>query len=171
MPRILIFTIFMGLTYTALSGMANALENEPLTANETEEVNVLLDKLYQSFSYQAGEEPDWDLMRSVFVDDAQVVLEPAAGEELRPQKLEDFITSWQGSIRNSPDPTVQTSEAILDTAMTRLGNLIRVDLLFRAMKSTDTAPREPGLDTLMLARVNGDWKILSFVVQYESKLE
>ena len=52
---------------------------ESLTVDESDQVDSLLNKLYRSFSYEAGEEPDWDLMRSVFFDDAQFVTEPPEG--------------------------------------------------------------------------------------------
>ena len=52
-----------------------------------------------------------------------------------------------------------------------MGQLIRVDVAFQAKKTNDPAPRNPGLDSLVLANSGGDWKVLSFVIQYESKLQ
>ena len=42
--------------------------------------------------------------------------------------------------------------------------------LFQAERPGDPSPRKPGLDSLVLARIGPTWKVLSFVVQYESKL-
>jgi hypothetical protein len=67
-------------------------------------------------------------------------------------------------------PIVETTEQIIESSATKIGKLIHVDVVFRASKSNDPSPRKPGLDSLVLANVNGAWKILFFIVHYESKL-
>lgn len=146
------------------------LRPQSLTSAETKQVNSLLEKLYQSFSYGDGEEPDWDAMRSVFVDGGQFVTEPSVGEAPNPQTIDEFIASWQASIRESTSPLVATEEWITGTRAVKLGHLIRVDVVFQAKKRTDAAPRKPGLDSLVLVDAGGEWKILSFIIHYESKL-
>lgn len=51
-----------------------------------------------------------------------------------------------------------------------MGELVRVDVVFYGKELGDPHPRKPGLDSLLLARTAGSWRVLSFVVQYESKL-
>lgn len=142
---------------------------ESLTRAESEQVDALLDDLYRSFCSAEGEEPDWELMRSVFVDDAQFVTEPPPGRPPKPQTVDAFIASWRDAIRGRPRPAYD--EWITGTRVTKVGGLIRIDVAFLAKTSTDTAPRKPGLDTLVLTQVDGTWRVLSFVVQYESKLD
>ena len=147
-----------------------SLQAEFLTQSETEQVEKLLKNLYQSFSYAKSEEPNWELMRSVFLEGAQFVAELADGASPNPQTIEEFISSWQNSIRNSDSPTVETSEQIIETNSIKIGKLIRVDVVFQASKANDPSPRKYGLDSLLLVNVDGVWKILSFIIQYESKL-
>ena len=158
----------------ALAGCASSesieLRTEPLTVVETEQVDALLEDLYGSFCYEAGEQPDWALMRSVFVEGAQFVSEPAAGEAPEPQSVDAFIASWRASIGERSSPTLATQEWIVDRRCTRAGELTHVDVVFQARKSGDPGPRRPGRDSLVLVRVGDAWKVLSFVVQYESKL-
>lgn len=146
------------------------LRTESLTSDEARQVATVLDQLYRSFGHGAGEEPDWGSMRSVFVDGAQFVAEAAAGAAPKPQAVDDFVASWQAAVRASTTPAVASEEVILDKRITKVGKLIHVDVLFRAKKGTDAAPRKPGLDSLTLVDVGGQWKVLSFVVHYESKL-
>lgn len=146
------------------------LHTEQLTQDETEQVDRLLKELYQSFSYDAQEEPDWELMRSVFFEGAQFVNEAPAGKAPSPQTIEEFIASWQKAIRGGNSPTVETTERIISAKTMKVGRLIRVDVVFQASKSNDPSPRKPGLDSLVLANVEGIWKILSCIIQYESKL-
>lgn len=170
MLRILTLALAIMMAGCASTGPADILRPESLSPAETEQVTTLLDKLYQSFNYGENEEPDWGLMRSVFVDGAQFSTEPPAGAAPNSQLLEDFISSWQTSIRNSTSSRPSHSEWVTGTRSTRLGQLIRVDVVFQAKKGSDTSPRKPGLDSLVLTQVNGNWKVLSFIVQYESKL-
>lgn len=147
-----------------------SLQSEALTLDEAQQVDILLTNLYQSFSYAKAEEPNWDLMRSVFFKGAQFVTEVPEGETPKPQTIEEFISSWQNSIRNSDSLTIETSEQIIETKTIKTGKLIHVDVVFQASKANDPSPRKYGLDTLVLANENGNWKILSFIIQYESKL-
>ncbi|WP_299157934.1 hypothetical protein [uncultured Eudoraea sp.] len=169
--REIILTIFLvGIISCKTNRPDGTLQTETLTQGETEQVDIILKKLYQSFSYGKTEEPNWELMRSVFFEGAQFVSETSAGESPRPQTIEEFISSWQNSIRDSNSPTEKTTEWIIETKTTKIGRLIRVDVVFQASKSNDPSPRKTGLDSLVLANVDGVWKILSFVIHYESKL-
>lgn len=168
--KIILALFFVSLIACESNHFEKLLRAESLTRDETAQVDILLEKLYQSFCYGKGEEPDWELMHSVFFEGAQFVGEVPEGEPPTPQTIEDFIASWQHSIRDSDSPTIATAERILETKATKIGQLIRVDILFQGSKSNDTSAKKPGLDSLVLASVDGVWKILSFVVQYESKL-
>ena len=143
---------------------------ELLTQDESAQVEILLQKLYQSFSYDQAKEPDWELMHSVFFEGAQFVSEVPDGEMPNPQSIEEFITSWQQAMRSSDSPTVETTERIIETKAVKRGKLILVDVVFQGAKATDPSPKKYSRDSLVLTSVDGDWKVLSFVVQYESKL-
>ena len=168
--KIVLALFFVSLIGCESNYFDKLLKTESLTPDETEQVDILLKNLYQSFCYGNAEEPDWELMRSVFFEGAQFVSEVPQGGTPNPQTIEEFISSWQNSIRKSDSPTIETTERILETKATKIGNLIRVDILFQGSKSNETSPKKPGLDSLVLANVDGIWKILSFIVQYESKL-
>lgn len=155
---------------TELKSLNESLPKELLSQDEKNQVDILLKKLYQSFSYGNAEEPNWELMRSLFIPAAQFVSEVADGEAPKPQSIEEFISSWQNSIRNTDSPTVETAEKIIETRTVKTGKLIRVEVVFQATKANDPSARKYGLDSLVLANVDGVWKILSFIIQSESKL-
>ena len=168
--EIILVSFLFALISCENSEFNKSLRSDSLTQDETEQVDKLLKDLYESFAYGKEEEPNWALMSYVFVEGAQFVSEVPNGESPHPQTIEGFISNWQNSIRHSNSPTVATSERIIETRATKIGKLIRVDVAFQASKSNDPSPRKPGLDCLILANVDGVWKVLSFVIQYESKL-
>ena len=136
-----------------------SLRSELLTSAETQQVDALLDELYRSFSHGEGEEPDWELMRSVFVEGAQFVTEAPAGEAPEPRSVEAPLADWQAAVRSSDTPAPATEERITDTRIEKVGRLIRVDVVFEAKKAGDPAPRSPGLDSLVLVETDGGWKM------------
>ena len=97
-PAILMLCLIM-LTGCGTVHLDGRLQAEALTSSELEQIDNQLNDLYQSFCYAAGEEPNWELMRSVFVEGAQFVGEAPAGEAPRPQAIDEFISSWQTSMR------------------------------------------------------------------------
>ena len=171
MPRKIFIAVFVIMTTSCVSTRPGGpLQPKSLTTDESSQIDLQLNKLYQSFCYDSGEEPDWELMRSVFIEGAQFVGEAPAGGSPSPQSVDEFISSWQKSIRRSDSVTVKTTEHLISTKVTKVGKLIRVEVLFQAKKKNDPSPRKPGLDTVVFANDKGIWKVLSFVVHYESKL-
>ncbi len=134
------------------------------------EIRPLLERLYRSFNYGPRQEPDWRSMRACFIDGAQFVPEPPAGEPIRSYDVDALIAKWKSSMRRSKSANPGYSEWIDSTTITRTGDMLRVDVVFYGKEPGDPHPRRPGLDSLLLARSAGSWKVLSFVVQSESKL-
>ncbi|MDB4270918.1 hypothetical protein N9896_02370 [bacterium] len=72
--REIILTIFLVAIISCETNRPDGtLQTESLTQGEMEQVNIILKKLYQSFSYGKAEEPNWKLMSSVFFEGVQFV--------------------------------------------------------------------------------------------------
>jgi hypothetical protein len=139
-------------------------------AEETEFRN-LLGPLYQSFSFEAGKEPDWIAMRAYFVDEAVFIPEPEPGKPLQPADVDTLIARWQASIRSRPESSRSYTERIESLTVSRYGSVAHVNVVFSGSESGDPHARKPGVDSIQLVRVGDEWKISAFVVQYEARLE
>jgi len=169
MIRALILTVALASTgCSAIPQVAQTPSRAALTADS--EVQALLDRLYRSFNYGPGQEPDWKLMRASFVDGGQFVPEPTEGSQLRSHDIDALIAKWQSSMRANHAGNRGYSEWIGSTSITQVGDLLRVDVVFYGKEPGEPHQRQPGLDSLLLAQVDGTWKVLSFVVHRESKL-
>lgn len=164
------FALLVTLIGCRTQGRTSSSLTEPVGAGDAAAIGIVLDELYRSFGHAEGGEPDWERMRAQFVDGAQFVAETADGVAPEPQPVGEFIASWREAIRAREKPRPAQSETILRQQLSRVGRLIRVDIEFIAQKGTDPRARKPGLDSLTLVEVAGAWKVLSFVVHYESKL-
>ncbi len=143
---------------------------QAVSPTETRAVQLLIEPLYRSFNYGPGQEPDWRLMRAAFIDGAQFVPEPSPDAPLRSYDVDALIAKWQSSMRTGSSTNPGYSEWISSTSVSKVGEMIRVDVVFYGKEPGDPHPRQAGLDSLLLAQVDGSWQVLSFVVHKESKL-
>ena len=134
------------------------------------QIRQSLSRLYRSFSYAPGHEPDWSLMRSCFVSDAQVVLEPNQGRAPRAMPLSQMIAQWQASLREKPSNNLGYVETISSIRLQYVGAYVDADVVFYGKAPNDPRARKPGLDRLRFSNANGAWQVESLEVQYESKL-
>jgi hypothetical protein len=157
-------------------GCSTYAHHDPLTPDQAvtpeagRQIRALLDKLYHSFNYPENQEPDWAMMRSCFVDGALFAPEPDAGEAIRPRDVDALIAGWQAAMRRRASHPGY-SEWIDRVSISQVGKIVRADVVFYGREAGDTQPRRPGLDSLQLVQVDGEWRVLSFVVQSESKLQ
>lgn len=132
------------------------------------QVDAVLDRLYQSFNYAAGQEPDWVAMRSLFFDDAVFVPEPEPGRAPVPRSIDDLIARWQAAWRGSADREAY-AEWITQRRVTVRGNVAYVEIEFMGRAPTDDRARQPGIDHVLLLEADGQWKVAAFVVARESR--
>ena len=92
-----------------------------VSATERREVQVLLEQLYRSFNYGAGQEPDWRLMRTSFVDGAQFVPEPGPGTPVRSYDVDALIARCQTSMRAGSSSNLGYPEWIGSTRVNKVG--------------------------------------------------
>ncbi|MGV7210745.1 nuclear transport factor 2 family protein [Oxalobacteraceae bacterium A2-2] len=137
---------------------------------EYAQIRALLDRLYQAFNYAPRQEPDWAAMRACFLDGAAFVVEAVPGQAARAQDIDAFITGWRNYMREHRDENVGYAEAIREARITQVGSVAHVDVMFYGREPGDPRQRQPGLDSLQLVLVDGQWKVAAFVVQRESKL-
>ena len=140
-----------------------------VSPEDRQEIDALLDRLYRSFNYAAGKEPDWVMMRSCFVDGALFVPEAEDGK-VRAQDVDALIARWQASMRKKPGANPAYAEVVDSVRLERIATLVRADVTFTGSEPGDPRRRKPGLDSLQLVRQDGAWRVLSFVVHYESTL-
>lgn len=139
-------------------------------AAEEAAISALLDRLYATFNYAPTQEPDWDGMRACFVDNAVFVPEPVPDYPLRAQGIDAFIDGWRTALRLRPGTSKGYAERIDTVHMLHSGSVAHVNLTFTAQVPDDSGKRRPGLDSLTLLQRDGQWLVVSFTVQSESKL-
>lgn len=170
MRLLALIPLFVALTSCATSDSREIPVAPNLEPATVAAIDAVLDDLYRSFGHAEGGEPDWALMRAQFANGALFAGEAPAGRLPEPQTVDDFIEDWRAAQRRSGKAQPAQGERIVRRTMSRVGRLVRVDVVFRAEKAGDPHPRRPGLDSLTLAKGADGWRVLSFIVHEESKL-
>jgi hypothetical protein len=133
------------------------------------EIRAVLDRLYASFEYAPGGEPDFARMRACFHDGATFTFEPASGNPVAVKDVDAAIADWRAMLARRVTPSAGYEEWIERAETIVSGKVAYVDVTFGARRPGETSERRPGLDSVVLLREGREWKVLAFTVQYEAK--
>ncbi len=141
------------------AGVQPALGSEaPEAATPTAE--AVVEDLYRLVTFDAGTTPDWDRVRSLFVEQAVVVLRTGR-ETMTVFSLDGFVDDFVQFIENREVEKTGFVERILKMKSTVYGDVAHVLVLFDShIPGTEAAPH-PGIDSFQLIRQAGQWKIIS----------
>ncbi len=151
--RYLVIVITLFIVSVAVRPAAGSAKTQPTA-------EAVVEELYRLVTFEAGTTPDWDRVRSLFAEEAVVVLRTGR-EEMTIFTLEGFVNDFVQFIENRDVEKTGFTERILKMKSTVYGDIAHVLVLFDShIPGTETDPR-PGLDSFQLIRQAGEWRILS----------
>jgi hypothetical protein len=115
-------------------------------------------ELYDLVTFEAGTTPDWDRVRSLFLDEAVIVLRTTrtANEVM---SLDGFIGDWLEFIERAKVTETGFAEKIIRTLPLEFKDIAHVLVLYEAHIPGSPRPPQQGVDSFSLVRRNGAWKI------------
>ncbi len=129
-------------------------EEEPQTAQE------VVEELYRLVTFAAGTTPDWSRVRSLFAEEAVVVLRTGRGA-MTIFTLDGFVEDFVQFIEGRDVEKTGFTESIVKIKATAYGDIAHVLVLFTShIPGTERDP-SPGIDSFQLIREAGYWKIIS----------
>jgi hypothetical protein len=147
----ILFHAFLGAWLPAWSAPS---EKSPQTAPG------VVEELYDLVTFEAGTTPDWDRVRSLFADEAVVVLRTGR-EEMTIFSLDGFVNDFVQFIEQSEVEKTGFTERILKMKSTGFGDIAHVLVLFDSHIDGSENPPRQGIDSFQLIREAGAWKIIS----------
>jgi hypothetical protein len=118
--------------------------------------------LYDAVTFEAGATPDWNRVRSMFIDEAVIVLRTSREKTTR-FDLDGFVDDFETFAGN---PKIQESgfqERIIRLRSTVFRELAHVLVLYEAHAPGSPRPPQKGVDSIHLIREDGEWRIVSIV--------
>jgi len=135
-----------------LSAQTPARDEVPQTAEG------VVTRLYELVTFEAGSPPDWTDVKSLFIDEAVIVL--------RTTRTTTTVFDVQGFVDDfiafSERPIVKErgfTEKIVRTDPTVIGDMAHVWVLYEASIPGSTRPPQQGVDSFSLIKQDGRWRI------------
>ena len=117
-------------------------------------------EIYDLVSFEAGNVPDWDLVRSMFIPEAVVVLRTSR-EATTVFSVETFVDDFINFVENTPAGEQGFTEKILSMKSLVFGEMANVLVLYEAHITGSSRPPQQGVDNFSLIRKDGRWWIVS----------
>ena len=128
----------------------------------------LVELLYNMASFPPGPEPDWDMFRDVFLDNAVIVFAPSPSQPMRPLSVDGFIADWEAFWRDSELEDKGFYESIGEMSVTEFGGLAHAWVVFLPQVGPDPPARQiRGLDSIELAFDGTRWWIAAITTDWE----
>ena len=117
-------------------------------------------KLYELVTFEAGTTPDWDKVRSLFIEEAVIVLR-TSWDSCTVFSLEGFVDDFVKFAENPNVKAAGFSETIIKMKTLEFGNMANVLVLYEAHVTGSERPPQQGVDNFSLIKKNGQWCIIS----------
>ena len=120
----------------------------------------LVAALYDEVTFAAGSAPDWDRVRSMFLDRATIVLRTGR-EETTVFSVDGFVQDFVGFIERANVVETGFRETILRSESLVFGDIAHLLVLYEAQIPGSGRPPLQGVDSFQLVRRDGRWWIVS----------
>jgi hypothetical protein len=122
----------------------------------------LVAALYDAVTFPAGQTPDWDHVRSMFLPEAVIVLR-TSWTATSVFSLEGFVGDFVRFIEEAGVAEKGFSEKIVRTRSMVFGDIAHVLVLYEAHITGSPRPPQQGVDSIHLVQRDGRWWIASIV--------
>lgn len=135
--------------------------------SHTKDPESLIKHLYSQVTFPAGETPDWDYVRTLFIKESTVVMR-VRKDETATLSLDGWILDFVNFINNGNVKATGFEEKIIKMKSIIFGDIAHVLVLYTSyIPGVSKAPRE-GVDSFHLIKKDGHWKIVSILNEIPS---
>lgn len=120
----------------------------------------VIQDLYDLVTFDAGTTPDWDQARSMFIEDAVIVLRTGR-EETTVFSVEGWIDDFVTFIERANVEETGFSETIVRMKSVVFGDIAHIWVLYEADIPGDERDPRQGVDSFQLIQKDGRWLIAS----------
>ena len=114
--------------------------------------------LYDLVTFEAGQSPDWDQVRSLFLEQAVIVLRTSRSATTV-FSVDGFVNDFVSFIERANVQETGFTERVLRTRPTVFGDMAHVWVLYAASIPGSPRPPQQGVDSFSLIKQDGRWWI------------
>ena len=155
------FTISLVILISLLCGnylfAQQTIEREKYTTPES-----VITKIYQLVTFPPDTTPDWEKVKSLFIDEAVIVLRTSF-TKMDVMSKEGFVDLFIRDIKKYNMDKTGFQEQIIRKKMTVIGEVAHCFVLYEANVPNSSNPPQRGLDSFQLMKREGRWWIVSVI--------
>lgn len=129
---------------------------------------ALVTALYGAVTFEAGNTPDWDFVRSMFLKQAVIELRTSR-DSTTIFDVEGFVNDFVTFIEDFRADTTGFTERIVRMKPMVFGDMAHVLVLYEASIPGRDRPPQPGVDSFSLVKKYGRWWIVSVTNELPTK--
>lgn len=140
----------------------------PALAEAAQTPEGLIRLLYDMASFDAGPEPDWEMFRDVFLEDALIVFSLRGERPMRPLSVDGFIQDWRDFWRDAELEGKGFYESIAALEITEFGGMAHAFVIFEPRIGKEAPERKVrGLDSIELSFDGERWWVAAITTDFE----
>lgn len=139
-----------------------------LTAQDQQEKNPMptaeqvVRQLYDLVTFEANNTPDWEKVKSLFVEEAVVILRVSRTTH-KVFSRQGFVDDFQNFITRAKVDETGFVEKIISLKILKIGDMAHCWVVYEASIPGSGRPPQKGVDSFQLLTRQGQWKIISIV--------
>lgn len=122
--------------------------------------DALVRHVYDLVTFEAGTTPDWERVRSMFIDDAVIVLRTSR-DSTTIFSVDGFIDDFVAFIERADAERTGFTETVIRTERMEFGDMAHVLVLYEASVPGSERPPQQGVDSFQLIKKADRWWIVS----------
>ena len=123
---------------------------------------TVVTEIYKLVSFEAGTTPAWERVKSLFVDEAVIVLRTSI-DSMKIMDTQGFVDLFIRDIERYGLGKTGFNEKILSLKPTVFGNIAHALVVYEVSVPNSSMPPQRGVDSFQLMMRNGHWYIVSIV--------
>ena len=153
-----IFTVGASLVWMSLAATALVHAQADTAPGPLGTAEGVVAHLYDLVTFEAGQSPDWDQVRSLFLEQAVIVLRTSRSATTV-FSVDGFVNDFVSFIERANVQETGFTERVLRTRPTVFGDMAHVWVLYAASIPGSPRPPQQGVDSFSLIKQDGRWWI------------
>jgi hypothetical protein len=130
------------------------------SGNVLQSPDGLVRHIYDLVTFEAGTTPDWDKVRSMFIEDAVIVLRTSR-DSTTVFSVDGFVDDFVAFIERADAERTGFTENVIRTESMEFGDMAHVLVLYEASIPGSERPPQQGVDSFQLIKRADRWWIVS----------
>jgi hypothetical protein len=148
------------LSVVILIFVPNLIGQATISSADPDDPEQFVRQLYKLVTFEAGQTPDWDKVRSMFIENAVIVLRTSRTSHTIMNR-DEFIQDFKDFIKNSKVIETGFSETVVNVQMNIFEDIAQCFVVYDAHITGSSRAPLRGLDSFELLHTKEGWKIIS----------